>query len=272
MSERPEFSTVKRLACLALALSATLPAAAQDHSRVAILPGWQMADGRYLAGVEITLGPGWKTYWRQPGEGGIPPIFDWSASDNVASVEAVWPTPDIFDTYGMRTLGYSDRVVFPMMLTPVDATEPVRATLAMSYGVCSDICIPAQAEAANTLTRGEPVNVSVLSAALDARAIGPESAGVTGTSCNVAPQGEYAYSIEASIGFSEAAPGNLVAVFEVPEPDLWIGTPQAAPRGDTLTAQARMDWFGDGPLALVRDDIRITLIEPGVRSIEISGC
>ena len=100
-----------------------------------------------VAGVEIEMPPGWKTYWRQPGDGGgVPPTFDWSGSENLARATVLYPAPRRFSDKGGDTIGYKGTVVFPVMLEAMDRTRPISLRLAFSYGVCRDICIPAEAE------------------------------------------------------------------------------------------------------------------------------
>ena len=70
--------------------------------------GWQMQNGHHMAGLSLQLAPDWKTYWRAPGEAGIPPLFDWSGSTNVQSVRVHWPSPVVFHLNGMQTIGYHD--------------------------------------------------------------------------------------------------------------------------------------------------------------------
>jgi DsbC/DsbD-like thiol-disulfide interchange protein len=122
---------------------AALPAAAGPHADASLLPGWADADGARVAGLSITLAPGWKTYWRNPGDAGIPPRFDWTGSENVADVKVIWPRPHAFDSFGMRTLGYKHAVTLPLQVTAADPSKPVTLQLALDYGVCSDICVPA---------------------------------------------------------------------------------------------------------------------------------
>ena len=74
-----------------------------------LIPGTKQEDGSRLAGLRLSMEPGWKTYWRSPGEAGIPPRFDWSASANVDSVEVLWPRPQVFTSFGLRTIGYSNQ-------------------------------------------------------------------------------------------------------------------------------------------------------------------
>ena len=98
------------------------------------------------AGLEITLDPGFKTYWRSPGESGLPPAFDWSSSVNVAAVEPLWPAPARFEDGGGVSYGYAGGVILPLRVIPRDRDKPVRLALTLEYGVCKNLCIPAQAD------------------------------------------------------------------------------------------------------------------------------
>ncbi len=97
-------------------------------------------------GVEIRLTPGWKTYWRYPGDAGVPPRFDWSGSTNVARVDMLWPAPVRFDEGGSLSIGYKKDVTLPFKVTPVNAGQPVELRLALDYAVCEKICQPATAD------------------------------------------------------------------------------------------------------------------------------
>jgi len=136
----------------------TAPALASDwktmeHSRVRLVVAGtvdgrllnsrvNLPEPRLLAGVEIRLDPGWKTYWRTPGDG-IPPHFDWSGSRNIAALEVLWPAPRHFrDDLGAYN-GYKDRVVLPLVVVPQVRQRPVMLNLKLDYAICKDICIPA---------------------------------------------------------------------------------------------------------------------------------
>jgi suppressor for copper-sensitivity B len=93
-------------------------------------------------GVQMRLRKGWKTYWRTPGESGIPPNFDWGDSQNVALGEPAWPTPTRLSEFGAEAFGYKQEVIFPVMATREDPAEAMQLDLVMSYGVCKDICMP----------------------------------------------------------------------------------------------------------------------------------
>ncbi|MEL7014329.1 MAG: protein-disulfide reductase DsbD domain-containing protein, partial [Pseudomonadota bacterium] len=65
----------------------------EDAIEARLLTGWRAADGSHIAALQIDLAPGWTTYWRAPGDAGIPPYFDWHASENLSSVDVEWPSP-----------------------------------------------------------------------------------------------------------------------------------------------------------------------------------
>jgi DsbC/DsbD-like thiol-disulfide interchange protein len=100
-----------------------------------------------LAGFEVAMAPGWKTYWRNPGDaGGVPPHIDWAASTNVAAVKVLFPAPTRLKDASGDSIGYKSNVVFPLEVTPKDATKPVDLKLAIEFGVCREICVPAEAK------------------------------------------------------------------------------------------------------------------------------
>jgi DsbC/DsbD-like thiol-disulfide interchange protein len=102
--------------------------------------------GNGIAGVELQMPEGWKTYWRSPGDaGGTPPTFDWSKSDNLASAKVLYPAPKRFSDRAGDTVGYKGTVVFPVEVTPKDASKPINLRLSLDYGVCKEICVPAEA-------------------------------------------------------------------------------------------------------------------------------
>lgn len=102
--------------------------------------------GNGMAGVEVQMPEGWKTYWRTPGDaGGVPPSFDWSKSENLAEATVLYPAPKRFTDRAGDTVGYKGTVVFPVRLTPKDPSKPIDLRLSLAYGVCKEICIPAEA-------------------------------------------------------------------------------------------------------------------------------
>jgi DsbC/DsbD-like thiol-disulfide interchange protein len=98
------------------------------------------------AGVELKLDPGWHTYWRDPGDTGVPPTFDFSGSDNVRSATVLWPAPERFsDGAGGTSIGYVDHVILPLQVAPIDAAKQPRLHLKLGYAICGNLCVPAEA-------------------------------------------------------------------------------------------------------------------------------
>lgn len=118
----------------------------------------------HRAGVEVRLAPGWKTYWRYPGDSGIPPRFDFSKSRNVKSVAVRWPAPQRLTDEGGTSIGYKHDVVFPLEVTPQDAGKPVMLALSLEYAVCEKICVPADGKGELTLSGQTSTNDPKLAA------------------------------------------------------------------------------------------------------------
>ncbi len=109
-------------------------------------------DAKLRAGVEIKLQPGWKTYWRYPGDSGVPPRFDFAGSDNVARAKVLYPAPHLFNDETGNSLGYKTGVIFPVQITPKQPGKPVTLRLKFDYAVCEKLCIPAEGKAELTFT------------------------------------------------------------------------------------------------------------------------
>ena len=123
-------------------------------SRTRLVIGPMVAPGEYLAGVQIQMDRGWHTYWRNPGDSGVPPSFDWSQSENTAETIVQWPAPvSIPDAYG-TSIGYFDEVVYPVVVKLEDADEQALLRLALDYAVCEEICVPLRSELSVKLEPG----------------------------------------------------------------------------------------------------------------------
>jgi DsbC/DsbD-like thiol-disulfide interchange protein len=120
------------------------------HSRARLISG-DRKDAEWLAGIEIALDPGFKTYWRSPGDSGLPPRFDWSGSENVKSVDIRWPAPTRSEDATGVSFVYHDAVLLPVLVEAVDPKKPVKLALHVEYGICKDICIPASADLSRLL-------------------------------------------------------------------------------------------------------------------------
>ena len=118
------------------------------------------------AGIEIKLQPGWKTYWRYPGDSGVPPAFDFAASYNVKAVSVLFPAPMRFpDGAGGQSIGYRDNVILPLHIVAQDATKPVTLRLKLDYAACEKLCVPAKAKAELAISGAPSAHDDVLAAA-----------------------------------------------------------------------------------------------------------
>jgi DsbC/DsbD-like thiol-disulfide interchange protein len=124
-----------------------------QNSAARLLAGEAARDGARLAALEIDLKPGTITYWREPGESGAPPQFDFTRSTNVASVEPLYPAPKRIEEAGSFVAGYDSKVVFPLRVTPRDPKAPVVLELSLDYAACDRICLPARAKLSLALPR-----------------------------------------------------------------------------------------------------------------------
>ncbi|THD68464.1 MAG: cytochrome C biogenesis protein [Bradyrhizobium sp.] len=162
----------------AVILLATLPAIgarAQDaspwqkdgHSAVRLLAG-SRSGAVLLGGIGFQLEPGWKTYWRTPGDSGVPPRFDFSKSENIEAVTVLWPAPAKFDDgAGGHSMGYHDQIVLPLRIVARNADKPVTLRADINYAVCDKLCIPVEANAELAFTSVASTEDSALFAALD---------------------------------------------------------------------------------------------------------
>src|SRR3974390_1176304 len=110
------------------------------HSAVRLLAG-SRSGAVLLGGVAFQLQPGWKTYWRTPGDSGVPPRFDFSKSENIEAVTVLWPAPLKFDDgAGGHSMGYHDGIVLPLRIVPKNADKPVMLRADINYGGCEKTC------------------------------------------------------------------------------------------------------------------------------------
>ena len=164
-----------------LALAAVLAAAAEGawgqgmKSAVRLLAAGVGPDGRLAAGIEIVMPPGWHTYWRSPGDAGIAPVIDFSASKNLASAEVSFPVPTRLDDGFSVTNVYDDRVVLPVSAVVPDPSAPVDLVLAIELGVCEEVCVVDKVAARLTAPAGAD-DAGVAATLAEARALVPAPA------------------------------------------------------------------------------------------------
>jgi len=153
---------IRSVALAAICVSLAFAAAARadsasvwirdSHSGLRLIAGTNNAGAETLrAGIDISLAPGWHTYWRYPGDSGVPPRFSFPGSDNVANVEVLYPAPHAFTDEAGTTIGYKNEVLFPLRIVPRDKGKPVTLHLKADYAVCEKLCVPVEASTQLTL-------------------------------------------------------------------------------------------------------------------------
>lgn len=264
----------KPLAAAALAALLTAPMAATagpnlDVAVVDVLPGWRTETGTHMAAIRVQLAPGWKTYWRAPGDAGIPAQFDWRGSSNLAAVRLHWPVPEVFMAGGLTSIGYKDQLVLPVELTPRDPATPIALTARIDMGVCEDICVPVSTAVAATLPTEATHRDARIRAALDDRPMTEREARVASVTCAVAPTPD-GLRLDADIAMPPMG-GAEFAVVEVADSAVWVSHATTARQGDRLHASVELAAASGTALTLDRSRLRITVL--GQRgAVDIHGC
>jgi DsbC/DsbD-like thiol-disulfide interchange protein len=257
-----------RAAALVLFAQPALATTQDDVLSAAILPGWQMENGAHMAALDLALAPGWKTYWRSPGDAGIPPSFDWSASENVKSVRIHWPAPEVFHTNGLQTIGYHERLVLPVEITPKDPSQPIRLAVEVQLGICDKICLPASLDLSTDLVAPGAPDASIR-AALAQRATPADKAGVTGVACQVDPIAD-GLRLTARVRLPDPGQTETVA-FETADRSLWVASADTERRGGELVTTTELVPPDGAPFALDRSGITLTILAAG-GAVEVRGC
>jgi len=117
------------------------------------------------AGIEIRLKPGWHTYWRYPGDAGVPPRFDFKGSANLKAAEVRYPAPRRLEEAGGVSIGYDRDLILPLDIVPQDRSKPVVLRLKLDYAICEKLCVPAEGKAELALQAAPPARGSVVGGA-----------------------------------------------------------------------------------------------------------
>lgn len=254
-------------AALALTLLAgAAGAGGAEMSALSLHSGWAEGDRR-VAGLRMELAEGWKTYWRNPGDAGVPPQFDWSGSKNLAAAEIHWPAPHVFDAYGSRTIGYKERLVLPLTLTPEDPDEPIGLRLKVSYGVCSDICVPRFQELTLAIPPGAPEEGGYFIRRALAELPAPAAEAGISVDCGVEGAGA-SRRFNAEIRYEAPPVAAPVVVVEGPE-GVWFGPVDARIGADGVLAEGPVET--EAGRWIDRSSLRVTILgEDG--AADLQGC
>lgn len=256
----------------AAGLLSAAPVQAQDFSNVMhaqLLTGWRQSDGSHMAAIQFDMAPGWHTYWRAPGDAGIPMLMDTQGSDNLKSSNIVWPRPTVFEQNGYRTIGYEGRVILPLRVDPKRRGQTIAFEARVDLGVCKEICIPKTLHIKATLPASGSARDPRISSALSDLPYSAKEAGVQNVRCNLAPSAD-GMTITAQFDLPKLR-GHEAVVIETGNPLHWVSTPASGRAGDTMTATADIQHVEGAPLVIKRNQITISVIGSG-EAIEIKGC
>ena len=262
-------------AACGIAMMLAVPARADDaspwtedsHSAIRLIAGSNKGAAPLRAGVEIKLQPGWKTYWRYPGDSGVPPGFDFSGSENLGTAKVLYPAPHLFSDEAGNSLGYKDSVIFPLQVTAKQPGKPVKLHLKLDYAICEKLCVPAQGSAALALAAGESAQDATLSEA-EARVpqkVTAAQAGLTVRRVNNAAKPLIMVDLKAPAG----APVDIFV--EGPTPEWALPIPKPAPGAPDGHRQFgfELDGLPPGVDPKGQFDLTFTVVESG-RAIEVA--
>jgi DsbC/DsbD-like thiol-disulfide interchange protein len=235
-----------------------------------IIQGGVDAQGRPLAAIALYLAPDWKTYWRAPGEGGLPPEFDWAGSQNLNGAAFSWPRPNVFESAGFVNFGYHGQLVLPFAITRAQPDHPANVALRLSFGLCKDICIPAEILLHAQISGAQPPHPAIVAALADLP-IAADSAGLGAVRCRITPIDD-GLRLTAQIIVPPHDDGayHSVAV-EHRAADIWISSPTTQRQGNALITKVDLVPPQAQPFALNGDDLRLTVLAD-TAAIDVQGC
>lgn len=248
-------------------LSLSTPVSAQavpdDVARLEIDTGWRQADGTHITGLTIHLASGWKTYWRAPGDGGIPPRFNWAGSQNVKGASVQFPVPDVSVNNGIRTIGYKEAVTLPIRFRLDDPSKPVTLRGEVEIGVCEEICVPVMLRFQAVLPPKGEATTHLKNTIADR----PKRGGAM--TCQISPIAD-GLRLVATSELSRMG-ANEVAVIETSVAGVWVSNAVTTRNGGQISAEVEMVPPSAQPFALARSDVRMTILADG-RAVEMIGC
>ena len=259
---------------VAIILGAAIAGSGMSHATglesARLITGWQNADGTHMAGFDLELSQGWKTYWRTPGDAGFPPEFDFSGSQNIKSIEIIWPAPEQFGSKGFETLGYRGGVTLPIKITPIDSKSPITVALNANIGVCDDICVPVAVSLLHTAQPGQNDRAPEILAALAQAPFGMGDLGHSPITCDFAPGTAGSMNITITATLPRLGDWER-SVVEYLDTDLWAQNTGNTRSGDMLIGQAQLIPTTGKMAAIDRSRVRISVLGPNT-VIEQIGC
>jgi len=257
---------MKTLLLLALMAAPAYAGPADHNTMLTVLTGLQTSRGSVMAGLRIDMADGWKTYWRAPGDAGIPPQIKWADSTNVGSIAFHWPVPEVFEQDGMRSIGYHDTVTIPVEVFPNSAGE-IHLLGSINIGVCEEICVPVSLEFDKILPLDAPRDAAITAALLN-RPLTASEASVGIVTCTIVQTSD---GMQITTRTALAQQGPEAVVIETSDPYIWVSEPKVTRTATHITATSDLIHVDGTSFAVDRSGIRITVLGQG-RAVDIQGC
>ena len=239
-----------------------------DLAQVDLMPGWRSEAGTHTAAIKNTLAPGWITYWRAPGDAGIPPEITFSGSDTIQSITPHWPTPNVVGEDGARSIGYYESVIVPLTVDLGSSPQDIALQGEITIGVCEEICIPVTLPF-SALLPVDGANDAAISAALADQPMTQTAADVGEVTCKI---DAIADGLRMTTTIDVATTGTKEhVVIEASDPRVWVSEARTQRQGGMLSATVDMVHPSGQPFAFDRSAVRITVLGSD-QAIDIRGC
>lgn len=238
----------------------------EEIVQVQLLSGWHVAADQHIGALQVTLAPGWKTYWRAAGQNGFPPTFHWEGSQNIRSVAYHWPRPQILTAGGETILGYEHELVLPIQFHAALADTRILAAGHVDLGVCKEVCIPVRFAFSTELASSDPETRFLIELALGDQ---PNKHGAEAR-CRISPLDD-GYRLQVRLDLPAARAGGEIAAVEVAQPDVWVSSPELRREGRSVVVTTDVMSYDGAAFDPDLSAMRLTIVDQQ-SALELTGC
>ena len=236
---------------------------------VDIIRGWRQSDDIHIAAINIKLEDGWKTYWRVPGIGGIAPILNWDKSKNIKNISQIWPTPNIYNEYGLQTIGYKDELLLPLQIQPIDKKQPIHLSITIDFGICSDVCVPIQTSVEERLPERTSIGKKNILDTLEKAILSGNKSPFKIVKCNIVPIKD-GFEVNAFFEGLTSFDKDTLGVVEYPvKQNGWINQKASLISSNQLSVHAIV--YNKSIHFIDRSDLTLTIFTKN-KAFEFDGC
>ena len=234
-----------------------------------ITDGWIKRDQELIFGLQINLEKDWKTYWRLPGKTGLRPTFNFNSSENILAAEIMWPTPMIFGDADLWSIGYTDSVLLPIKVTPIDILKPVKLSVKADIGICNDVCILQTLDISysakpNLNRKNQKIMAAILSSPINSNELSLQL-----PQC-IINDGELTLKLNKK-NLDSGLRNISLFVIEVGNSVFFVNSKRSRIVDDHVFVSTAKGIDSELPAVISRDRIRTTIIGPN-QSLEFFGC